>query len=106
MKNKSLLMSISAFTTLAVVILFYKYTFLCLLLMIAVSGFMVFIDSNKKTFKFFILVGLSGALAESVAIYFGAWQYQNDFIIGVPLYLPFVWGNAGIFIKYVANKIT
>jgi hypothetical protein len=33
-----------------------------------------------------------------IAIYFGAWNYSHPDFLGIPYWLPFVWGNASLYI--------
>jgi hypothetical protein len=33
-----------------------------------------------------------------IAIYFGGWNYTHPDILGIPYWLPFVWGNAALYI--------
>lgn len=43
-----------------------------------------------------------GALAEAGAIASGAWAYTVPVAVGVPLWLPAIWGIAALFIKETA----
>lgn len=69
---------------------------LCMILVVSVM--MLLVDLNKKYLELFILVMISGPLAESIAINFGLWNYSNPFFLGTPIWLPLVWGNAGLYI--------
>ena len=44
-----------------------------------------------------------GPLAEGLAIQTGAWEYASPSVLGIPLWLPFVWGNAALFIQNTAD---
>lgn len=44
-----------------------------------------------------------GPLAEAVSISTGAWEYDTTHLLGVPVWLPFVWGNAALFIQNMAE---
>ena len=35
-------------------------------------------------------------VAEAVVIFSGAWQYTQPQLVSIPLWLPFLWGLAGI----------
>ena len=67
-------------------------------LLFIISVLMLAIDWNKRTLLLYFLVFASGPLAESVAIYFGAWDYTRPVFLGIPLWLPFVWGNSSLYI--------
>lgn len=70
---------------------------------LALSG--AFVAFKKRLIPFWIAHGVLGALAETIAIAFGAWQYTSPDIIGIPLWLPFLWGNASLYI-IVSYKIS
>lgn len=44
-----------------------------------------------------------GPLAEALSISTGAWEYDTTHLLGVPVWLPFVWGNAALFIQNMAE---
>ena len=44
-----------------------------------------------------------GPAAEALSITTGAWAYDSPNFLGVPVWLPFVWGNAGLFILNMAE---
>jgi uncharacterized membrane protein YoaT (DUF817 family) len=44
-----------------------------------------------------------GPIAEAVSISTGAWEYDTTHLLGVPVWLPFVWGNAALFIQNMAE---
>ncbi len=60
--------------------------------------FMLSIDWRKKNLVFYLVMLIIGPIAEAFAINFGAWTYTNPVFIGVPIWLFFVWGNAGLFV--------
>jgi len=59
---------------------------------------MLSIDWRKKNLIFYFAILISGPIAEAFAIYFGTWTYSNPVFIGVPVWLFFVWGNAGLYV--------
>jgi hypothetical protein len=44
-----------------------------------------------------------GPVAEALAIHTGAWTYATSTVLGLPLWLPFLWGNAALFIQNSAE---
>lgn len=66
---------------------------------------MLAIEWNKKNLFLYVAIFISGPVAESIAIYFGAWSYDNPALLGFPLWLPFVWGNAGLYVLRVKDLI-
>lgn len=51
----------------------------------------------------FITGAVVGPLGEIICISFGAWQYANPTLLGIPLWLPFAWGFATVLIKRIAE---
>ncbi len=78
------------------------------ILLLIISLCMLAIDWSVKYLILFIAIMISGPIAESIAIYFGLWNYSSPFFLGTPIWLPFVWGNAGLYIirlKALIDKI-
>lgn len=59
---------------------------------------MLLMNRSKKEFKTFIFCAFSGAIAEILAIIFGAWTYGNPNIVGIPIWLAVLRGITSIFI--------
>ena len=95
-----------ALVCLAVVSVFWKAPALLLFVLAAIAASMIFIgEERKRDLVLFLLVSVWGAFSEAIAIHYGAWSYPEPSIIGIPLWLPFVWGIAGIFIKRLYQAI-
>lgn len=102
---------ILSISSLFLVGLFYSNELLLFILLLVLSTIILKLYWSKKELALFIIVGIAGALAEVVAIAFGAWTYAYKSLYTVPFWLPVLWGIAGIFIKrmyehieYVAKK--
>lgn len=54
----------------------------------------------------FVIAGVFGPLAEIIAIYAGAWQYSLPQLLGIPLWLPPLWGLAGVFLVRIWQKLS
>ncbi len=66
---------------------------------------MLAVEWNMRNILLYIAVLVSGPGAEAIAIYFGAWNYTNPTWGGIPIWLPFVWGNAALYIVRVKALI-
>ena len=97
--------SIIAVLALSNVVLFWKNSLLLVLLLAVLSILMIGIGKIKEDFYLYIITFFVGPLTEAIGIVFGAWAYSQPDIIGIPYWLPFVWGNAGIFIKRLYSEI-
>jgi hypothetical protein len=68
-------------------------------LLLLLSAFMILIRKNNEDLYLFIVVGILGAFAEVVAVLFGAWTYTVPSSVGVPYWLPLLWGLAALFLR-------
>lgn len=76
------------------------------IVLLIIGLLMLSIGWEKNNLIFYIAVVISGPIAEAIAIYFGAWTYTNPVFIGVPIWLFFVWGNAGLYIVKLKELIS
>lgn len=60
---------------------------------------MIVIEGCWDAVLLYIVVFIVGPLGEAVVIYFGAWSYSAPQFMGITAWLPFLWGNAGLFIR-------
>ena len=90
--------SLLALCTLLIPLFFANNQTLSFFLLLGVSFLMLRIDPVRSQLLLFICVGVSGPLAEAIAIYSGLWTYASPVLLGVPVWLPLVWGNAGLYI--------
>ena len=58
---------------------------------------------KKHDFYFFVTGAIIGSIGEVVCIHFGAWQYTNPNLLGIPIWLPFAWGIFIMLIKRIAE---
>lgn len=85
--------------------LFWQSPLWLTLILIIISATMIAIGKNKKDLYLYIICFFAGPLSEAIAISFGIWAYTSPNIIGIPIWLPFVWGNAAVFIKRIYRLI-
>lgn len=72
--------------------------------LLIVTGVAIYSLRPSRTSVWVYLVGfLFGPLAEGVSIRTGAWEYASPTFLGIPLWLPFVWGIAALFIQNAAD---
>ncbi len=64
------------------------------------------IHKSKSLLKLFIFTAIFGALSEIVSIYYGAWSYATPQFLGIPYWLPLVWGHAGIYMHRVGKYLS
>ena len=102
--EKELIFDIILFSFgIALISLFYKNNLLLTgLLSVGVLIGMKFWH-KKHDIYFFAIGAIIGPVGEIIAIYFGAWQYANPSLLGIPIWLPIVWGLAMILVKRLAE---
>ena len=88
-----------ALVSLHSVALFWQNSLMLTGILIFLSLLMFLVWKNKEDAILYIIASVSGAVAESIAIAFGAWSYAIPDIGGIPYWLPFLWGIAAVFIK-------
>jgi hypothetical protein len=96
--RKAALNSLLALGSLLVTALFWENA-VATVLMLSVIGALVFlIRPSRSTAVVYFVAFIFGPLAESLAITHGAWQYADPQLGSIPVWLPFLWGNAGLFL--------
>ena len=103
--KKFLATCVLAVLTLLVATFFWDNLAVSVPLLLVIGLLMLGVDWNAKNAMYYLIVFISGPLAESVAIHFGAWTYAQPVFIGIPLWLPFVWGNAGLYVLRLKSFI-
>jgi len=97
MNNKKIILTIIiSMATISLVALFWKNSLLMVLILIILSLFKHSIFPLKREFLLFVLGGIFGTLGESIVIVSGAWTYAQPHLFNFPVWLPFLWGLAGI----------
>jgi len=97
--------SVFAVLTVVSVSLFWEAPLRLALFLVGISAVFLYFWGNREDVYLYALSAICGALAEAFAIGFNAWAYPLPNIAGIPLWLPFVWGMAGVFIKKVSLEI-
>lgn len=75
------------------------------LLLIAISVAAVKLWHEKSDIATYILAAVFGPLAEMISINSGAWQYSNSNAFGIPIWLPLMWGMAGMLANRVSKAV-
>jgi uncharacterized membrane protein YoaT (DUF817 family) len=69
-----------------------------------ISSVVLFKWHTNRDISIYLVAFILGSIAESVAVYFGAWEYSEPFYL-IPLWLPFVWGIAALLIKNISETL-
>ncbi|HYU38737.1 MAG TPA: hypothetical protein VEM59_02725 [Acidimicrobiia bacterium] len=92
-----------ALATLFLTSLLWRYPLALIALLLFTAAVIFRIRPNATSVVVYATAFIFGPLAEAVSITTGAWQYDSSNFLGIPLWLPFVWGNAGLFILNMAE---
>ncbi len=87
------------------VLFFWNNPLLLAATLIIVSISMLLVWRSKEDFLLYIICGAWGAIAESIAIYFGVWTYSFPNFIGIPYWLPLLWGITALSVKRTSFEI-
>lgn len=82
------------------VIFLWRAPLMLALMLIGISGMLLFFLRKKKFYVIYLFTAIWGPLTEAVAIGRGVWHYTTQDFLGIPLWLPFLWGMASLVIAY------
>lgn len=60
---------------------------------------------SRESVLMFLVVGILGFFAESLVVTNGAWVYQSQHLLGLPVWLPLLWGSVGIVSIRLVNRL-
>jgi uncharacterized membrane protein YoaT (DUF817 family) len=103
--KKFIFSALLAFASLLTASFFWNKPFVATIILASLSVLMLLVDRKKQNLILYFCVFVSGPIAEAIAVYFGAWNYTYPFIAGIPLWLPFVWGNSSLYIVQIKALI-
>jgi len=101
--QRALLNASLGLATLLLTSLLWRYPLALTSLQIATGVAIYSLRPSRTTACVYAVGFVFGPLAEGLAIQTGAWEYASPSVLGIPLWLPFVWGNAALFIQNSAD---
>lgn len=104
-KQKTFLNALLALATLLLTAFLWRRPFVLVPLLALAGLAMVRIEKHKSAVYIYIVAFCAGPLSEALVIYFGAWAYAEPYMFGVPFWLPFIWGNTGLFINRLSQFV-
>ena len=86
----------------------WRSPFLLTLALLAISATMILAGKRREHDTFFFLIaGIWGAISEVIAVNFGgAWSYPTPHYLGIPAWLPILWGIAGVFLVRLSDTVS
>jgi len=98
-KIKIVMSSLLIALSLILVVAFWRNNILLAVLLLIVGLVTLYIWKEKRKIYLYIVTGILGGGAEAIAISFGVWSYTNPTFLNLPLWLPFLWGEVGLYIS-------
>ena len=98
MSPKKIIISLS-FIALAIILVsaFWKRIFLICAFLIILAFLKHKLCPSPNEFPKYVLIGILGPITESLIMYLGGpWYYIQPQILNFPIWLPLLWGLAGI----------
>ena len=87
------------------VCIFWQSPYLLTLVLLSLSCMVLIGKRNSQDLITFLTCGALGAIAEVLVVNFGAWSYSVPQFLGIPYWLPLVWGISALFIRNISTKI-
>ena len=106
--SRTLLLShnaLFALSSLGSVVIFWSTPLFLTTILLLLSLVSLRVRNKREEWLLYAICGIAGAVAEGIAIAAGAWTYTSSTCLGIPYWLPFLWGSAALFINELASKI-
>ena len=86
-------------STLVAVYLFWKNNWLTFAILLLLAIIFLIILKDVASVYYYIIIAACGTVSEIICVYAGAWKYKLPQFLGIPFWLPLVWGMAGLCFK-------
>ncbi len=96
---------ILAVVVVSLVIILNKNAWLTFGVLAAVWAFAIYLWHKKIDIATFIVAAVVGPVVEIISIYYGIWSYADPMFLGIPVWLPLLWGFAGVLLRRIAETI-
>lgn len=97
MQKKKIAVSLLAIAIAILLVMYHWKNPLLLILSLIITGYLKHkLSPVRHEFSMFLITGLLGPLTESLIMLKGAWSYAIPHIFNIPIWLPFLWGVAGM----------
>lgn len=103
--KKTALNFLLAAATLLLTAFFWTTPLMLSVFLFVVAVVMLIVEKRRSAIFVYIVIFMLGPLSEALVMRFGAWSYAEPHLLGFPIWLPFIWGNAGLFINRLSFYI-
>lgn len=97
--TKTAWFSLFAVVALLATALLWQNSLLLVFVLVVTGAAMIKIEGSRSAVFIFLLGFVLGPLSELLAMWSGAWSYAQPDVFTIPMWLPFLWGNAGLYIS-------
>ena len=104
--TRALISAILAFSTLLATAAMWRHPLALIVLVLGVGLGIFLLRPTRPSLVVYAVGFVFGPTAEVLGIHAGAWRYSTGDLLGIPIWLPFVWGNAALFIQNAAELAT
>ena len=104
--TRALISAILAFSTLLVTAALWRHPLALIALVLAVGLGIFLLRPTGPSLVVYAVGFVFGPTAEVLGIHAGAWRYSTGDFLGIPIWLPFVWGNAALFVQNAGEVAT
>ena len=92
--KKFVISTILALAILLATSFFWNQSLIVAVILIVLSILMFLVEPKGGNAILYFFGFIFGPVSEAIAIHFGAWNYTFPLIVGIPIWLPLVWGIA------------
>lgn len=96
--KKSVLNAILGLVNMGAVGLLWQHPVVLTLILLILSVAMLAVRGSYRIFSVWVIGFIFGPIAEVIAMETGAWTYAEPHLYTIPIWLPFLWANAALFI--------
>ena len=82
----------------------WRQPLILVLILFIVSAYILLYKQHKLKYIIFFTGFILGPLSEIFVMHFGAWNYTEPHFLNIPIWLPFLWGNAGLFFYFLTEQ--
>ncbi|HEX4540282.1 MAG TPA: hypothetical protein VH112_08550 [Acidimicrobiales bacterium] len=104
--TRALISAILAFSTLLATAALWRHPLALIVLVLSVGLGIFLLRPTRPSLIVYAVGFVFGPTAEVLGIHAGAWRYSTGDFLGIPVWLPFVWGNAALFIQNTGEVAT
>ncbi|MFZ2593297.1 MAG: hypothetical protein WAX38_00795 [Minisyncoccia bacterium] len=96
------------FGSYAVLIILKERIYLLLPALLIISGLMLYIDGKREKTYVYLMMAVFAPIGDVVAHLTGLWVFADDSFLNLPIWLPFMYGNASLVVirlfKYFEHR--